>query len=247
MKKKVKFLIYQEQFFNNGKAILNTMPRIEDGLREALSMEKEVELKIRTQKNKEPFIGISANSLNVALRECLIQYGFHNETHVENGTFIHSSKEGFDFSDYDEEHNYAHLYNYYRGAIGIRKGDEKIIGMNKKMGFELNEWKGKIKETIEIVGEDNDYITNKEKLTVVGELQFGNWALLYRDFFRLLDADNNPGVDMYVYVAARNNLSKMISQQTVNYAQAAQVIKQYKSIIKTPIWLIGLDIEDVGS
>ncbi len=80
-------------------------------------------------------------------------------------------------------------------------------------------------------------------MTVAGELQFGNWALIYRDLFRLLDADSNPGVDFYIYVAADDELSGLLSANTVSYKSAGEVINEYLSIIKTPVWLIALGID----
>lgn len=72
-------------------------------------------------------------------------------------------------------------------------------------------------------------------MTVVGELQLGNWALIYRDLFRLLNADNNPSIDFYIYVAADEKLSKLLCAQTVSFKQANNVLNEYRSIIKTSI------------
>ena len=82
-------------------------------------------------------------------------------------------------------------------------------------------------------------------MTVVGELQFGNWALIYKDLFRLLAADNDPGIDFYIYVAADEKLSSFLSRNTVSFKQADSVMNEYRSIIKTPIWLISLGIEEL--
>mgnify|MGYP000838182658 CR=1 FL=1 len=67
--------------------------------------------------------------------------------------------------------------------------------------------------------------------------------LIYRDLFRLLDADSNPGVDFYIYVAADDELSGLLSANTVSYKSAGEVINEYLSIIKTPVWLIALGID----
>ena len=108
-----------------------------------------------------------------------------------------------------------------------------------------NEWKKKIEAIQSKVAYNSDFIIDKEILTIVGELQFGNWALIYRDLFRLLDADSNPGIDFYIYITADEKLSKLLSANTVSFKQAQDVIGEYLSIIKTPIWLISLGVEEI--
>lgn len=242
---KVRFKISEERFFNNGKIILNAIPDVRDNVRKALSQEETVETTKRESKNKTGYEGIKANSLNFALRRCLSAQSIKGETHVENGVFFHKTKEGFDFSVYDEKYNMARLYNYYQGSVGILNGDTKIMDLYKKMGCKKKEWKGKIAAISSKVDHNADYKVNKEMLTVAGELQFGNWALVYRDLFRLLGADSDPGIDFYIYVAADDELSALLSANTVSYKSAGDVISEYLSIIKTPVWLIGLGIEKI--
>lgn len=238
---KVKLKIDDETFFNNGKVILKALPEIEKNFRDSFSKEGDIETVLRKKRN-----GITAASLNRTLRKCLAEYPINGETHVEHGVFFHHKKEGFDFSIYDKEYNFSRLYNYYQGAVGILEGDKKILDEYKKMGYQrMKEWKGKITTIQSKVAKNSDYIIEKEELTVAGELQFGNWALIYRDLFRLLDADNDPGIDLYIYVTAAETLSNLLSDNTVSYKQAQKVMKEYLSIIKTPIWLIGLGIEKI--
>lgn len=242
---KVRFKISEEVFFNNGRVILKSLPQIEHKFRMALSQEATISITRRQSKNKPAYDGINAISLNKALRKCLDTDPIKGETHVENGVFFHKTKEGFDFSVYDEKYNMSRLYNYYLGSVGVLKGDEKIYELYKKMGYKKKVWEGKIKEIRSKVTDNTDYVVDKEILTVAGELQFGNWALIYRDLFRLLDADSNPGIDFYIYIAADKELSKLLSANTVSFKQANDVISEYRSIIKTPIWLIGLGIEEL--
>lgn len=240
---KVRFMISGEKFFNNGKIILNSLPEIRDKIRIALSLEEDVVIKRRKVKGSIEYDGIDAKSLNSALRRCLSIEPIRGETHVENGVFFHKTKEGFDFSIYDENYNMSRLYNYYQGAVGILDGDKKIMGLYKKMGCKKSEWRGKIESIRAKVTYNSDYLADKEMLTVAGELQFGNWALIYRDLFRLLDADSDPGIDFYIYVTADEELSKQLSANTVSFKQANNVISEYLSIIKTPIWLISLGVK----
>lgn len=239
---KVQFKISNERFFNNGKIVLNAIPDVRDSIRKALSQEEVISTIRRTPKGRPEYDGINAASLNKALRRCLSAESIKGETHVENGVFFHTTKSGFDFSFYDEKYNIARLYNYYQGTVGVLNGDKKIIDVYKKLGYKKKEWKGMIATISSKVEENADFIVDKEKLTVAGELQFGNWALIYRDLFRLLDADSNPGVDFYIYVTADDELSGFLSSNTVSFRSASEVISEYLSIIKTPVWLIGLGI-----
>lgn len=244
----IEFKISKEKFFNNGLIMLKSMPSIENEMRGALCKEEKVVSIVRTNKGVESN-GISAASLNQALRRNLENCtSFKGETHVENGIFFNVSKEGFDFASFDEKHNKANLFNYYMGSIGILKGDEKIYDIYGKMKMEKNDWAQEVDNMqTEAYMNPNavniDYECQKEKPTIVGEFQFGNWALIYRDLFRLLDAANNPGVDLYIYVTADSDLSNCLSAQTVSFRRAVEVIDKYQSIIKTPIWLIGLGFE----
>lgn len=242
---KVQFKISEEKFFNNGKIILSSLPDIDHRIRAALSQKEIVSVTRRRPKGKPEYDGVDATSLNKALRRCINKEDINGETHVENGVFFHKTKEGFDFSVYDENYNMSRLYNYYQGTIGVLDGDKKIIDLYKKMGCKKKEWKGKIEAIQSRVAYNSDYVVDKKILTVAGEFQFGNWALIYRDLFRLLDAASNPGIDFYVYVAADEKLSGLLSANTVSYKQANDVINEYLSIIKTPIWLISLGIEEL--
>ena len=145
---------------------------------------------------------------------------------------------------YDSEYNLARLYNYYMGSVGILYGDEKIYQLYKKLKLKKNEWKDKLDKLTDGLEKNLDITAEKKELTIVGEFQFGNWALTYRDLFRLLNADNNPGIDFYIYITAMGKLSSMLSKQTVSYKNANNIIKENLSILKTPMWVIGLDIEE---
>lgn len=241
--KNVTFRIAKERYFNNGKIMLNALPTIESSFRESLSKECTVTSAIRTPKNQTPYEGITADSINKALRNCIKGIDeIHGETHVENGIFFHSSKEGFDFSIYDWDYNLSRLYNYYLGSIGILNGNKKIIELYKKMQINKDDWIKQIDNIKESIPSNTDYILDKTQLTIAGEFQFGNWALVYRDLFRLLNADANPGIDFYIYITATGTLSQLISNNTVSYESSSAIIEGNLSILKTPIWLIGLDI-----
>ena len=241
---KIRFKISDETFFNNGKIILSSMPDVEADVRGAFSSPEVVETTTRHNQGIDS-LGVTADSLNIALRRCLKSKGFKGETHVEHGVFFEDTKEGFDFMLYDEDYNIANLFNYYQGKVGVLNGNIRILDVYNRIGLTKSEWQTRLDQIKSDTEPNTDYHCDKTSLTIAGELQFGNWALLYRDLFRLLKAVDNPGVDMYIYVAADDNLSNLLSKQTVSYSQAKKVIEEYNSIIKTPIWLIALGMEAI--
>ncbi len=243
--KKYTFKIAQEEFFNNGKIILNSRKKLKKDLTDVLSGEYYVETTTRKTKLKGSYPGITASSLNEVLREALTKIeDINTETYAENGYFLHYTKKGFDFSIYDNNYNLSNIYNYYLGSVGILNGNEKILDLHTKLkSYSKNEWKREIIRLSQKARTKNtDYHVEKKKLTMVGELQFGNWALIYRDLFRLLHANNNPGIDFYIYITATGTLKDMISSNTVNYDSANKVISEYINLIPVPTWLIGLDV-----
>lgn len=249
---KVQFKITDERFFNNGRIILNSMKDVESGFKNAFSQKAEVKTTIRKPKNRAQYEGIKADNLNKVLRSLLSEESFdiggetiNGETHVENGVFYHKTKEGFDFSIYDKEYNLMRMYNYYQGSVGIMDGQEKMVEMYKKVGYKKSEWKGKISAIQKEVNPHTDLIREKKLLTIAGEIQFGNWALVYRDLFRLLNADTNPGIDLYIYVSADDSLSALLSDNTVSYKSANRVIEENLAVVKTPIWSIALGVEEL--
>lgn len=241
---KIKLNIGKQEFFNNGKIVLSHL-NIERQIQQCLEKQVEVIVTKRNEKGKEMYVGINANSLNVEIRKLMQAISdIHNETHVENGVFFHNTKEGFDFSIYDDKYNMDKLRNYYVGSNGLNEGKEKLLNLYKKRGKKKKEWKEYIQEQY---SEDNDYKdvqVEKNILTVVGEIQFGNWALAYRDLIRLLNADMNPGVDYYIYIAATGKLKDKLSSNIVTYESICNVVQENKNIVKTPMWIIGLDCEE---
>ena len=58
----------------------------------------------------------------------------------------------------------------------------------------------------------------RAKPTIFGDVQFGNWALAYRDLMRLLDADIQLDVNLYVYITGDETLSSRLSEGIVTFS-----------------------------
>ena len=243
----IKLRIGEDSFFANGRIVLGAIDTLEDHLRNALSSEVRVKLEDRQSANNDDRIGVEADSLNYAIRNVVrnIIGDINEETYVKNGVFFQAGgNKGFDFALYDEDYNIARLFNYYVGQVGILDGDNKIKEIYKKLNLRKRDWINKISDLYNERGaETGDLLRVKNKLTVVGEIQFGNWALAYRDLFRLLNADYDPGVDLYIYITSSGQLKSMISKQTVSYESFVRIIEENANLLRVPMWIIGLDIE----
>ena len=79
---------------------------------------------------------------------------------------------------------------------------------------------------------------------IVGEIQFGNWALAYRDFFKVLKANVSNSIDCLIYIVPTGGLEGMLSDGIVTYSKAKAILQEFEKVISVPVWLIGLDIED---
>ena len=78
---------------------------------------------------------------------------------------------------------------------------------------------------------------------IVGEIQFGNWALAYRDFFKVLKADVKNSVDWLIYIVPTGNLEKMLSDGIVTFDKTKKIMEEFSKVISVPVWLIGIDVD----
>ena len=240
-----------EYFFNNSNIILGQDPDFRDELLSYLSGEIDIKPTIRStqrtlnkKKYKKFYKGIDIDALNSSLRLNLnTDSRLLFELYNDDGVFYTSnSKKGFDFARIDTTYNLINLWNLCFGRKSLYDGES-----HWKKSLESNDF---IKSASELeglnlesfkIGEDKKIIKNA--LTILGELQFGNWGLAYRDLFKLLQADTNSGVDLFVYVTAHNNLLSYASDGIVSYEDTVKILNEFSNLIKVPIWVIGLDIE----
>ena len=207
--------IKDERYFNNGNLIL---PFLKDEGNHPLGekikewLQSKYDLTELVRKNKH---GVKAEALNKALRAKLEIEGAHKETHVLYNGFSHKGKEGFDFSFYDKDYNTACIRNYFVGERGCYNGGERLDGVYKDFKMTSKEWKKELSKINTPYGEDCK--TEKQRLTVVGEIQFGNWAMIEHDIQRLMDAEEQDvSIDYYIYITATGNLAQKLSDGIVN-------------------------------
>ena len=158
-----------------------------------------------------------------------------------------SSIGGFDFAILNHYKNLLALRNLCFGSLQYADGEErwnKFLEKNKDLQDIANNLKN-----IELKGENinNGLESNESIPLIVGEIQFGNWALAYRDFFKVLKADVQNSVDCLIYIVPTGNLENMLSDGIVTFDKTKKIIDDFAKVISVPVWLIGVDIDKVNS
>jgi len=77
----------------------------------------------------------------------------------------------------------------------------------------------------------------------VGEIQFGNWALAYRDFFKVLKANVQNSIDCLIYVVPTGNLESMLSGGIVTFDKTKKILDDFAKVISVPVWIVGIDMK----
>ena len=165
-----------------------------------------------------------------------------------------SGKKGFDFSIFDKEYNLYYLRNHYIGRPGILNGEDlmykelfhvkkgsKKNPQSKKIRMHLDEYRNfltKIRSD-DYYGENVPIPKEKNLLTLVGEIQFGNWADAKHDLLKI----RNVPVDYYIYISSTGSLTNDLSASTVTFEKIVKNIENEPDLVTLPTCVIGLDIE----
>ncbi len=62
--------------------------------------------------------------------------------------------------------------------------------------------------------------------------------------FKVLHLEESMEVDLLIYITATGNLEEYLSSGIVTFDKKKQTLEQYGSVVKVPIWLIGIDMKD---
>ena len=247
LKGSVELHVVQEKirYFNRGEDIYTLHKKSIDQIIDSLNSTLILGINER-EKDNAP-IGINAESLNISIRKNMsIIKDINFETSVINGSFIPlSQKSDFDFSIYDKETNYYNFWNYCYGLEARKKGPE-IFEKYFSDSERKKEWK-KYMSKYENDKYTKDLIAPSTSFNIIGEIQFGNWALLYKDMFRLVAAMNKGAkIDLYVYICSTGLLKTLLSNGIVHLDKA---IKEFKENVNNhnitvPIMIIPIDIDE---
>jgi hypothetical protein len=244
---RAKLFITKNYFHHHAFEIINTHKHLKDDLVNSLSSKIPISPSIRKTKGIERK-GIKATDLNVEIRKLLenkLKDDIKFEVNEEKGVFYFSNKKsaigGFDFAILNHEKNLTSLRNICFGELHYHEGQKKWDKFLKK-NPELVMIAKKLKKNGQL-GENTDYSNTKGEPLLVGEIQFGNWALAYRDFFKVLKANVQNSVDCLVYIVPTNNLELKLSNSIVTFDKTVKIIKDFTKVISVPVWVIGIDIK----
>lgn len=235
-------LFISESFhYRNSKNFLKVFPKYENDIHN-LFQTPFLDLKPTHESEKGKFYRkISTIDINKSLRARLKRI---SEIHLEVSFMNHyfqdndNKTKGFDFAYYDEKHNAGLLYEYCFGERSVTNGEElwsEFLNQQEKYSYLSSH----------VLENSNlGYYNQGENLspTVIGEIQFANWALAYYDLFKVLHLDNLTGIDLLIYITPTGNLEKSLSSNIVTFKNMKSIIESYSSVLKVPIWLIGIDI-----
>ena len=210
----------------------------------------EIQIETRQKKTGSKITkGIKADVLNKELRKLLLsklENEVKFEVNEEKGVFYFSSEKstigGFDFAILNHKRNLTSLRNLCFGELHYHEGEkrwEEFLTKNKNLVKIATKLEGKDK-----IGVDIEFEKDKETPLIVGEIQFGNWALAYRDFFKVLKANVQNSIDCLVYVVPTGNLEKMLSDGIVTFDTSFKILNDFSKVISVPVWVIGLDIKE---
>jgi len=243
-----KLFVSKEHYHHHAYEILNTHSDLRDDLINCLSSKVRIETRIKKTKSKESK-GIKADILNIELRK-LLQNKLKNEVkfevNEEKGVFYFSSEKstigGFDFAILNHTKNINSLRNLCFGELHYHEGEKRwneFLKKNKDLAHIAKELKEKASIGIDIEFNKQDTDTP----LIVGEIQFGNWALAYRDFFKVLKANVQNSIDCLVYVVPTGDLEAMLSDGIVTYDKSVKILNDFAKVISVPVWVIGIDIK----
>lgn len=243
-------LYVAKQFYHHHAfEILHTHVNLKNEFIESLNKEIKIEPRLKATRGIISR-AIKADYLNIVIRDLLINIPENEikfEVFEENGVFYFSSEKsaigGFDFAILNHYNNILALRNLCFGNLQYSDGEarwEKFLQKNQ----DLVEIAEKLKD-IEKIGKDVFFEEQESAQTplIVGEIQFGNWALAYRDFFKVLKANVQNSVDCLIYIVPTGNLERMLSDGIVTFDKTKKILDEFSKVISVPVWLIGLDVE----
>ncbi|USK45513.1 BglII/BstYI family type II restriction endonuclease [Cytobacillus oceanisediminis] len=237
-------------FFRHADLFLMNFEETSENILKALQMPLsglKLSAKKKETKDTAPlpmyFRRLAADKLNISLKKNLrdnIQ-DLKFEVEFKEGVFFDSPQiGGFDFALFDETYNLMNFRNYCFGRKSIYNGEERW----KEELSKREDWlKLSNFHDLESYPKGIDIPYNKKVPTIIGEVQFGNWALVYYDLLKTIQIEQTFDIDLFVYITAAGNLSKYISAGTVNFDRTRDALEEFKNITKFPIWVIGVDFE----
>jgi len=246
MSEEKNLFISKQYFHHHAYEILTAHKDVKAFLENSFDAKIDLTERVKFTKGRESD-AIKADDLNKEIRR-LLSYNkeFKFEVSEEMGVFYFSASKssigGFDFALINHKVNLVKLRNICFGEIHYSdnfKRWNKFLDKNP----ELKEY-AEYLITSENVGVNIPI--KKDDFSpplIVGEIQFGNWALAYRDFFKVLKANVQNSIDCLVYIVPTGKLKKSLSDGIVTFDKTLRIIQEFEKIITVPVWLVGIDIK----
>lgn len=250
--KELNLFIKENYFHHHAYEIISSNESIYNHFHKVLNAPISIEPRIKKAKGGTiESKAIKADDLNKKIRQHLKSsnenFTIHLEVLEENGVFYFATGEknaigGFDFAILNNESNLISLRNLCFGNLQYYDGNarwDKFIAKNmniKELADDIIKREKLGKNIIKSKNTKNDPL-------IVGEIQFGNWALAYRDFFKVLKADVLNNIDCLIYIVPTGNLEKLLSDGIVTYDKTVKIIEDFNKVINVPVWLIGIDVD----
>jgi hypothetical protein len=239
---KLQIKISAEYYHHHADGILKKHNDVAENFKASLENQVSLEVKERTKQGRKS-IGLTADSLNREVRRLLANIpNIEFEVDQNDGVYYKSEKIiGFDFALIDKTYNLYNLRNLCFGKkrlfVGERIWDDYL---RRHPAYNAIAEQTGLPRTDLING---DIQIERNHPVIVGEIQFGNWALAYRDFFKVLKANVLTDVDLLIYIVADDLLASKLSDGIVNFKQSKEIISEFAKVITVPIWLIGINID----
>jgi hypothetical protein len=250
MSVKKQLFIGKQYYHHHAYEILTAHTGVKTFLENSFTAEIDLTERTKLTKGKESE-AIKADDLNKEIRRILSQnQEFKFEVSEEMGVFYFSAQKssigGFDFALINHKENLVKLRNICYGEIHYHN---PVVRWNKFLDKnpELQEFASTLIDG-ENYGRNIKYFKEKDSSPlIVGEIQFGNWALAYRDFFKVLKANVQNSIDCLVYIVPTGELERNLSNGIVTFDKTLRIIKDFEKVINVPVWIVGIDIRDLES
>lgn len=242
-----KLKISKQHFHHHAYEIITTHYSYQNQIISLLSREIQIKTRVKVTKLVKSR-GIKADELNNEIRRLLREKSNSNlkfEVNEERGVFYFSSSKGsiggFDFAYINHERNLYALRNLCFGELQYHDGKSRwtnFLNKNKDLS-------GLLSDThYQHIGKDLMYEKKEsDPPLIVGEIQFGNWALAYRDFFKVLKANVQNSIDCLIYIVPTGELESMLSDGIVTFDNTIRILDEFSKVISVPVWVIGIDLE----
>ena len=238
MKKRIYLKVAEVYNHLNANKILLKEKHINESIQ---SLNKRIELNVRYKKDSSE--AFKAAELNDSIRHLINKNDILFEVYEHHGVFHfgHGNKKGFDFAFIDHELNLINMWNNCFGERVYSDGDKRYESFvnNSELYRQLNK-----KLDLQNECHGNDIVGDRKKLIIVGEIQFGNWALKYYDLLKVFSANTTTDIDAMIYITCTGNLEKYLSDGIVSFSKVCDALQEFKKVIQVPIMLIGLDFQE---